>query len=121
MMQWMLVGAVVTATTAGEVLQAYAMRRHGEVRDFRPGALGRLIGALARNRHILASFGCMAVSFFAFLALVSVADLSFAVPATAGSYVLQTILARRLLKEAISPTRWAGVVLVTGGVFLLTL
>ena len=121
MIEWLLVGAVVTATTVGEVLQAYAMRRHGEVRDFRPGALGRLIGTLARNRHILASFVCMAVSFFAFLALVSVADLSFAVPATAASYVLQTILARRLLHEAISPARWAGVVLVTGGVFLLTL
>ena len=73
------------------------------------------------DAHEDLAFGCMAVSFFAFLALVSVADLSFAVPATAASYVLQTILARRLLHESISSARWAGVVLVTGGVFLLTL
>jgi drug/metabolite transporter (DMT)-like permease len=121
MTRWALVAAVVAATTAGEVLQAFAMRRHGEVRDFRPGALGRLAGALARNGYIVASVGCMAVSFFAFLALVSVADLSFAVPATAASYVLQTILAKHLLREAISPARWMGVSLVACGVALLSL
>ena len=85
MIAWALVAAVVASATAGEVLQAYAMRRHGEVRDFRPGAIGRLVAAMTRNRYILASVACMAISFFAFLALVSVAELSFAVPATAAS------------------------------------
>jgi drug/metabolite transporter (DMT)-like permease len=121
MTAWALVAAVVASATAGEVLQAYAMRRHGEVRDFRPGAIGRLLAALARNVYILASIGCMAISFFAFLSLVSVADLSFAVPATAASYVLQTILAKYLLRESISATRWAGVWLVACGLALLSL
>ena len=44
-MKWLLVALMVGATTAGEVLQAAGMRRHGEIRDFRPGAIGR---ALAR-------------------------------------------------------------------------
>ena len=35
-------------------------------------------------------------------ALVSIADLSFAVPATAASYVFETILAKYVLKERIS-------------------
>jgi drug/metabolite transporter (DMT)-like permease len=116
MMRWMLVAAVVGTATAGEVLQAFAMRRHGEVR-----AVGPLMSVLVRNRYILASFACLAVSFFAFLSLVSVSDLSFAVPATAASYVLQTILAKYLLKEAISPARWAGASLVACGVALLSL
>ena len=121
MIAWPLVAAVVASATAGEVLQAYAMRRHGEVRDFRPGAIGRLVAALTRNRYILASIVCMAISFFAFLALVSVADLSFAVPATAASYILQTILAKYLLRESIPAMRWAGVSLVACGVALLSL
>ena len=53
-----------------------------------------MLAVLARNKLIIASVVCMAVSFFAFMALVSIADLSFAVPATAITYVLETILAR---------------------------
>jgi hypothetical protein len=44
------------ATTAGEVLQAAGMRRHGEIRDFRPGAIGRALAVLARNRFVIAAW-----------------------------------------------------------------
>ena len=120
-MKWALVAAIVTATTGGQVLQAAGMRRHGEVRDFRPGALGGVAAALARNRYIIASVICMAVSFFAFLRLVAIADLSFAVPATAVSYVFQTLLARYYLKEQVTRERWLGALLVAAGVALLSL
>jgi drug/metabolite transporter (DMT)-like permease len=63
----------------------------------------------------------MAVSFFAFMALVSVADLSFAVPATAVSYVIETILAKTVLKEDVGWRRWAGALLVCTGVAMLSL
>jgi drug/metabolite transporter (DMT)-like permease len=118
-MKWLLVAIVVAATTAGEVLQAIGMRRHGEIHDFRPGALGRVASALAQSWHITAAIGAMAVSFFAFMSLISIADLSFAVPATAGSYILETILAKYLLREHIGWKRWAGTVLVACGVVLL--
>src|ERR1039458_6759807 len=98
-----------------------AMKRHGEVRDFRPGALGRLLAMLARNKLIVASVAAMTVSFFAFIALLSVADLSFAVPATAGSYVFDTVLAKYLLKEPVTLGRWAGASLVACGVAFLSL
>ena len=118
-MKWLLVAVIVTATTGGEVLQAVGMRHHGEVHEFRPGALGRMLAALARNRYIVASVGAMAVSFFAFMSLLSVSELSFAVPATAVTYVLETALAKFLLKEHICLGRWAGASLVACGVALL--
>jgi drug/metabolite transporter (DMT)-like permease len=118
--KWLLILIIVLATTAGEVLQALGMKRHGEIHDFRPGALGRVFSALARCRYILAAIGAMAISFFAFLALVSVAELSFAVPATAASYVLETFLAKYLLKEHVGWKRWAGAGLVACGVALLS-
>jgi drug/metabolite transporter (DMT)-like permease len=120
-MKWILVAIIVLATTTGEVLQTFGMKKNGEVRDFRPGALGRLLGRLGRNPYIVVSIGLMAVSFFAFMSLLSVADLSFAVPATAASYVLETILAKYVLKEQISRKRWAGAALVACGVALLAL
>jgi len=119
--KWLLVAIIVAGTTAGEVLQAMAMKCHGEVRDFRPGALRRALQSLARNRMIVASIVCMAISFAAFMALLSVADLSFAVPVTAVSYVLETALAWLLLRERIGWGRWAGAFLVACGVALLSL
>jgi drug/metabolite transporter (DMT)-like permease len=119
-MKWLLVSVIVLATTAGEVLQAIGMKRHGEIHDFRPGALGRVASALARSRYILGSIAAMAVSFFAFMALISVTDLSFAVPATAASYVFETVLAKYLLKEQVGWKRWAGAGLVASGVALLS-
>jgi transporter family protein len=119
--KWLLVMVIVAATTAGELLQAMAMKRHGEIRDFRPGAIGRLLAMLARNKFIVASVAAMAVSFFAFMALLSVSEMSFAVPATAASYVTETVLAKYLLKEKISLGRWTGAGLVACGVALLSL
>ncbi|MCU1260020.1 MAG: small multidrug resistance protein [Bryobacterales bacterium] len=119
-MKWLLVAVIVACTTVGEVLQAKGMRDQGEVDDFHPGALGRVFRAMARNRTIIASVVCMGISFFTFMALLSVADVSFAVPATAASYVLETVLAKLLLRERISSRRWAGALLVACGVALLS-
>jgi uncharacterized membrane protein len=115
----MLVGMIVAATTAGYLFQALGMRQHGEVREFHLGALRSMLAALARNRWIVLSVLAMAVSFFAFMALLSVADLSFSVPATAASLVFETILARVVLKETVDWKRWTGAALVACGVALL--
>jgi drug/metabolite transporter (DMT)-like permease len=119
-MKWLLVALIAAATTVSDVLQAAAMKRHGEIRDFRPGAIGRLLAMLARNKLIVASVAAMTISFFAFLVLLSVADLSFAVPATAASYVFETVLAKYLLKEPVTLGRWLGASLVACGVALLS-
>jgi drug/metabolite transporter (DMT)-like permease len=119
--KWLIIGVIVAATTTGEVLQAKGMRRHGEIRDFRPGALGRAAGLLARNWMVGASVAAMAVSFFAYLRLLTIAELSFAVPATAVTYVLETLLAKYLLKERVTWLRWAGASLVICGVALVSL
>ena len=120
-MKRLLVAAIASATTVYDVLQAAAMKRHGEIHDFRPGALRRLLAMLVRNKPIIASVGAITVSFFAFIALLSIADLSFAVPATAAIYVFETVLAKYLLKEPVTLGRWAGASLVACGVALLSL
>jgi drug/metabolite transporter (DMT)-like permease len=120
-MRWVLIGIIVAATTAGEVLQAAGMRRHGEIRDFRPGAIGRVLAVLARNRYVVAAVVAMAVSFFAYLGLLTIAELSFAVPVTAITYVLETVLAKYVLKEQVNWLRWVGASLVLCGVALVSL
>jgi len=118
-MTWIYLAAMVLSTTASEVLQSWDMKRHGEVKDFHPGALAGIVGGFLRRLPIIASILCLAISFFAFIELLRVADLSFAVPASAASIVLETILARLLLREQVRWQRWCGAALVTAGVVLI--
>jgi drug/metabolite transporter (DMT)-like permease len=119
--KWALVSAIVAATTCADLFQTAGMKRHGEIHDFRLGPLGRALGRITRNPFVLISVLFMALSFAAFVALLSVSDLSFAVPATAATYVIETVLARFLLKEHIGWKRWTGALLVACGVALVAL
>ena len=120
-MKWIYIAITVGATTIGEVLQAAGMRRHGEIRDFRPGAIGRAIAVLSKNAFVIGSVVCLAVSFFAYLGLLTTSELSFAVPVTAVTYVLETVLAKHILKEKVNWLRWVGASLVICGVALVSL
>jgi drug/metabolite transporter (DMT)-like permease len=120
-MKWVYVLVIIACNATGDLLNALGMRRQGPVRDFHPSALGRLVRALAHNRYVIGGIVAMAVAFFALLSLLSIADLSFAVPATAGSYLIETILARIILKEDVRWQRWLGACMVACGVGLLAL
>lgn len=53
------------------------------------------------------------------MALLSWADLSYVLPVTAIGYVLVALVGKLLLNEEISLQRWAGIVLIVGGVALV--
>ena len=119
MIRWALVGLIVAGTVIGDVLQSLEMKRHGEISGFRPRQIGATLANLLRRPYLALAIFSMAISFFAFMKLLTVADLSFAVPASAASFVLETILARVLLKETVNARRWAGAGLIAAGVALL--
>ena len=116
-----LVALVVIPGTVGDVLNSLGMRRQGEIRDWSPKGLIRLCRQIAGNGYILAGIPAMAISFFAMMALLSTSKLSFAVPITASSYILETALAKYILKERVGWRRWAGTSLVAMGIALLSL
>ncbi len=120
-MKWILVASIVASTAAADLLQSKEMKRHGEIHDFRPGALGRVFAGVLRRRYLILAIAFMAVSFFCFLRLLAIADLSFAVPATAATYVVETVLSKHILREQVNFRRWAGVALVACGVALVAL
>jgi drug/metabolite transporter (DMT)-like permease len=113
---WLLLGTVVGATVVSDLLQSFEMKRAGEVH-----AASSFLTSVFQKKLLILSILCMAVSFFAFSELVKIADLSFAVPASAASVVLETILASLILKERVDRRRWIGVACVAAGVYLLAL
>ncbi len=117
-MTWILLAIVVVATAVSDILQSYEMKRAG-AQSVGVRGMGRLLRMIVERRYLLLSIACLAFSFFAFMALVQSAPLSFAVPASAASFILETALAKLLLKEQIGPRRAAGTLLVLCGVVLL--
>jgi drug/metabolite transporter (DMT)-like permease len=96
------------------------MSEGGEVEYFNLRSVARLLRYFATHRLVLIGLACNTISFVAFIALLSVAPLSFAVPATAISYVLKTGVAQWYLRERVGLYRWSGAVLVGLGVYLLS-
>lgn len=121
MSAWCLLIVSVLSGTAGDLLNAKSMRDHGEIHDFRPGAVAHTIAWLSRDCSMLTGIVAQAVSFFSFVALLGVAELSFAVPATALGNVSKTLFAKIFLKEQVCWRRWAGALLVSFGVLLVSL
>ncbi len=114
-----LLGIVIVGAVFGDLLKAHAMRRQGPPDSFRGTVLARHALLALRNFWFLLSLLAYAASFFGFMALLSIRDVSFAVPATALSYALETLLARMVLHEQVSVQRWTGACLVIAGVWLI--
>ena len=117
-MKWALLSLMVGATAASDLLQSHSMKREGDITEGGSG-LARLLKLIAHRRDLILSIALLAFSFFAFMALVQAEPLSFAVPASAGSFIVETILAKLVLKEQIGARRMAGTLLVLGGVILV--
>ena len=117
-MKWLLVGLMVAATVASDLLQSYEMKRAGE-HSVDARGLVRLLKTIAQRRYLILAIACMAISFFTFMALVQVEPLSFAVPASAASFIFETLLAKLVLHEHLGVRRAAGALIVLCGVVLV--
>jgi drug/metabolite transporter (DMT)-like permease len=117
-MKWLLVFLMVVATVVSDLLQSHEMKLAGEQSVGAQGLM-RLLKMIVQRRFLILAIVCMAVSFFSFMALVQTEPLSFAVPASAASFILETVLAKLVLKEKVGIKRAAGALIVLAGVVLV--
>ena len=121
MKTWLMVSLIVLSDSAGNVCVTRGMKQVGAVTSYRPR---NLLGVARRAlTNLMMGLGIlfMAVAFFSFLAILSWADLSFVLPATAMGYVVSVIGARYILKENVTAARWIGTIIICLGVALISL
>jgi uncharacterized membrane protein len=109
----------VTAGTGGELCVTRAMKTIGEVKEFRPAAVIRVIVRALQVGWMWLGLLLMAVAFFSLLGALSIENVSFVVPTTAMSYAAGALGGKFFLGEQVTRQRWAGVVLVCIGVTLV--
>lgn len=120
-MKWIFVAIVVLSSTLGDVLSAKGMKSEPAVESLGPRGIMLVLHDIVTDRLVITGIVSNAISFCSFLALLSVAELSFAAPATAVAYVLKVVLAKWYLGECVTWRRWAGAALVGIGVTLVLL
>ena len=112
---WLLVAGVVLSTIAADYLQASHMQSQSQ------SGIGEAASSFFSQPRMMLSVLFMATSFGSFVLLLQHADLSFAVPATAISFVFETAMARWVLNEHVNWRRWAASLLIACGVAILAL
>jgi drug/metabolite transporter (DMT)-like permease len=115
----LLLGIFIFGTTAGEIAITHGMKATGEPARLRPKEILAFLARALRNGWFWLGIPLMALSFYTLLVLLSWRPISFVIPASALSYVVGTLGAKYILREDVSPARWAGVVLVCAGVALV--
>ena len=115
------VGFAVSASTIGDLFLAVGMRKVGVVTWRGLGAVPSQILQVVKTPQIPLAIIFMAIFFFTWLALLSRVDLSFLLPLTATTYVLNGLAARPCLGEHVSNQRWLGILVISLGVVIVTL
>jgi drug/metabolite transporter (DMT)-like permease len=110
---------VVVSGTGGEICVTRAMKRVGEVTDFRPLAVVRVILRALKVPWMWIGVAMMALAFFSLLGVLSIENVSFVVPMTALNYAAGALGGKFFLGERVTPRRWAGVLIVCLGVTLV--
>jgi len=118
MTSWPTILSTVFASSCGDILCAKGMSQGGELKDFGPSGVMRVLRYIVTRRMVILGGLCYATAFFSLLVLLKGAQLSVAVPATALSFVIDTVGAKFILREHVPWKRWVGVLFVTAGVIL---
>lgn len=117
-MKWILIVLTVFSSSTGDVLCASGMSEADGEHAEGASLLKRSLRFILTRRKVLLGLLCYASAFFSLLGLLSIAPLSVAVPATALSFVMDTLGARFILHERVPVRRWIGVACVFAGVLL---
>jgi drug/metabolite transporter (DMT)-like permease len=118
---WAAIGLIILASTTGDVLLAYSMKKVGDVGELwkRRGMLA-LIGRVLSTPTFALGLLAMGVAFYSLLFGLSWGNLSLVVPASASlTFVANAVAARIFLHERVGRRRWIAALLVAGGVVLM--
>ena len=110
---------IIVPGTGGEMCVSRAMKRVGEVTDFRPHAIVRVIGRAMKVPWMWIGLSLMILGFLALLRMLSIANVSFVFPATALSYPAGALGGKLFLGERVTSERWLGVLIICAGVALV--
>ncbi len=110
--KYLVLAGVTVFAAAGDSMLSHGMKQTGNI------SIHHLSGVILAVLNPWVAFGILLLlAFFAsYMNALSWADLTYVLPATSLGYVLLAFVAKFLLHEQVSPLRWMGIALISGGV-----
>jgi drug/metabolite transporter (DMT)-like permease len=110
--KYLVLAGVTVFAAAGDSLLSHGMKQIGSI------SLNHVQGVIwaVLNPWVAIGILLLLAFFAAYTTALSWADLTYVLPATSLGYVILALVARFALHEHVSPMRWLGIALITGGV-----
>lgn len=110
--KYLVLAGVTVFAAAGDSMLSHGMKQTGSI------SVHHLQGVILAVLNPWVAVGIvLLLAFFAsYMNALSWADLTYVLPATSLGYVLLALAATFVLHERVSPLRWLGIALISGGV-----
>jgi drug/metabolite transporter (DMT)-like permease len=110
--KYLVLAGVTVFAAAGDSMLSHGMKQTGNI------SLHHLQSVILAVANPWVAMGILLLlAFFAsYMNSLSWADLTYVLPATSLGYVLLALVAKFALHEQVSPLRWLGIALISGGV-----
>ena len=110
--KYLVLAGVTVFAAAGDSMLSHGMKQTGNISIHH---LQSIIFAVL-NPWVAVGILLLLAFFASYMNALSWADLTYVLPATSLGYVLLALVARFALHEQVSPLRWLGIALISGGV-----
>jgi drug/metabolite transporter (DMT)-like permease len=110
--KYLVLAGVTVFAAAGDSMLSHGMKQAGSI------SLDHLQGVIfaVLNPWVAVGIALLLAFFASYMNALSWADLTYVLPATSLGYVLLALVAKFALHEQVSPLRWLGIALISGGV-----
>ena len=116
---YLLIMLMVILGPLGNVLLGKGMKHIGATSAWNQAGLLHFLTQLSGSGVIWLGLLCLIAFFAAYMLVLSWADYSYVQPASAVAYAMVALLGHFLLGEAVTPVRWAGVLVICMGVLVV--
>jgi uncharacterized membrane protein len=116
---YLLIFLMVIFGPLGNVLLGKGMKRIGTVSIGTTAGVIDLLSRVLTSGTIWLGIGSLITFFVAYMLVLTWADYSYVQPASAAAYGMVALLGHFMLREVVTPTRWAGVILICVGVLVV--
>jgi multidrug transporter EmrE-like cation transporter len=103
----------------GNVLLGKGMKGIGSAKDWAPSDIFHVFVSIMTSSCIWLGITCLLTSFMAYMLVLTWADYSYVQPASSFSYAVVATLGYFILGETVNPLRWAGIIIICAGVFVV--
>jgi drug/metabolite transporter (DMT)-like permease len=116
---YLLIFLMVIFGPLGNVLLGKGMKRIGAATVGTPAEALDLLSRILASGAIWMGIASLVTFFAAYMLVLSWADYSYVQPASSVAYAMVALLAHFMLREAVPPLRWIGVLFICLGVLVV--